>query len=350
MSSPWEPLTREQVRAVIEGRGAGPRVPIGIHMWVHPDQFGDRQGKVEEILQRYPNDIQTVKLATPGVYDPPADDAEYRWMNCPAPPNYGAQAYDQNVAIDDWAKLDDVLAVFPDQNYAGLLNNIPPADDRYRLAVWWYCLFERHWSLRGMTNALMDFYTDPESVHKLYAAFTDIYVRWIERTAEAGADGVFTSDDIGMQTGPFFSVEIFREFFKPYYRRIIDAAHSRGMHFWLHTCRDIESFLPDFIEIGLDVIHPIQKYTMDEKHIAEKFGDQITFWAGFDVQQTIPWGSAEEVRQEVRFMLDTYYRTDGRLMFTAGNGVNGDCPITSLDALFDESIRYGTKVAGGAGS
>ena len=87
---------------------------------------------------------------------------------------------------------------------------------------------------------------------------------------------------------------------------------------------------------------------MDEKRVAEQFGDQITFWAGFDVQQTIPWGTADEVRQEVRFMMDTYFRPGGRLMLTAGNGVNGDCPTSSLDALLDEAVRYGAKVASGS--
>jgi uroporphyrinogen-III decarboxylase len=125
---------------------------------------------------------------------------------------------------------------------------------------------------------------------------------------------------------------------------LIDAAHERGMHFWLHTCGDVGLFMPKFIELGLDVIHPIQKFAMDAKRTAAEFGGQICFWAGFDVQQAIPFGTVEEVRAEVREMFDTYFRTDGRLMLTLGNGATPYTPIASLEALFDEAITYGRDI------
>ena len=96
--------------------------------------------------------------------------------------------------------------------------------------------------------------------------------------------------------------------------------------------------------MGLNVIHPIQKYTMDEKVIAEKYGSDICIWAGFDVQQVIPWGTPAEVRDEVRFMMDTYYRPEGKFMLTAGNGINQDCPLESLQALYYEAFKYGTDI------
>ena len=123
--------------------------------------------------------------------------------------------------------------------------------------------------------------------------------------------------------------------------RDIDKAHELGMHFWLHTCGNVEVLLPKFIELGIDVIHPIQKYAMDEKNAAEKYGDKIAIWAGFDVQRTIPYGTPEDVRKEVRFMVDTYLRKDGRFMFTLGNNATGDTPIESLKALLDEIFTYG---------
>ena len=112
------------------------------------------------------------------------------------------------------------------------------------------------------------------------------------------------------------------------------------MHFWLHTCGNVEQFIPRLIELGVDVLHPIQKYTMDEKHIAETYGDKITIWAGFDVQRTIPYGTAEDVRKEARFLIDTYDRADGRFMLTLGNGATPDTPVESLEALFDTALNY----------
>ncbi|MCK5740519.1 hypothetical protein KAH55_15125, partial [bacterium] len=111
-------------------------------------------------------------------------------------------------------------------------------------------------------------------------------------------------------------------------------------------CGNVEPFIPDWIEIGLDVLHPIQKHTMEEKVIAEKFGGQLTIFSGLDVQQVIPWGTPEEVRQEVRCLLDTYWRPgEGRCMLTAGNGINEDCTLASLEAFFDEAVKHGAKIA-----
>ena len=197
-----------------------------------------------------------------------------------------------------------------------------------------------------MTNALTDYYDYPDQVHRLYRALTDFYLGIIERgSKEQNFDGIFVSDDLGTQTQPFFSPEIFHEFFKPYYKELFDKVHELGMHFWLHTCGDVEEFIPDWIEIGLDVLHPIQKHTMDERHVAATFGDKITIWAGLDVQQVIPWGTPEEVRAEVRYLLDTYWRRgEGRLILTAGNGINEDCTLESLEAFFNEAVIYGSKV------
>ncbi|HBQ64081.1 MAG TPA: hypothetical protein DD727_03995 [Clostridiales bacterium] len=340
------PLTRNEMKSVIEGRGAAHRVPMIIHFWTGAKTFGENEQKAQQLLQVYPNDLQVVGIRMPQVYKGTDADPEYRWVNYDAPLTAQANAaHDAQVAIPDWDLLDGIIENFPKAAFPDLLPGNPPDDGRYRAGHWWYWLFERHWSLRGMNNALTDYYTDPDNVHRLYRALTDFYKAAITRAkAERNLDAIITSDDIGTQTGPFFSLDIFREFFKPYYKELIWHAHSLGMHFWLHACGNIAPFLPDLIEIGLDVIHPIQKYTMEEKHIAQTFGNDITIWAGFDVQRTIPYGTPEDVRREVRFMMDTYARADGRFMITAGNGITADCKVESLEALLDESLHYGTEV------
>lgn len=340
-------LTREEMVNIIEGKGGARRIPIAVQRWVSADAFGHRSPQYQEVLDRYPCDITKIDFRIPAVFEAPEGYPSYRWLNQdnPFPPNTPLDA----VTALKWENLDAVLADFPTVDYPGLIPKDVPADDgTYRVGLWWYWLFERHWSLRGMENALCDYYEYPDEVHRLFRALTDFYKGVIRRgKEELGLDAIWTSDDIGTQTGPFFSLEIFREFFKPYYKEIIDYTHQLGMHFWLHSCGNIEMMIPDFIEIGLDVLHPIQKYTMDEREIARKFGGQICFWAGFDVQQIIPYGTPEEVREEVRFMIDTYYRPEGRLILAAGNNMTADTPLESLDALLDEALRYGQKKCGG---
>ena len=339
----FKAFTAEQLRNVIEGKCAYDRIPMVYHFWSNPAIFGEHEERAKELCATYPCDVQTIPMIFPDVSKAPEDDKNYKWLYR-TPKEQKSAGLDAQILIEDWDELDEILEHFPDPDYKGMFPEIPKPDSRYRLATWWYCFFERLWSLRGMENALTDFYLYPDEVHRLFQKLTDFYMRAIERShKEAGADAVFTSDDIGMQTGTFFSEEIFVEFFKPYYKQLIDKAHSLGMHFWLHTCGNIQLFLPHFVEIGLDVIHPIQKYTMEEKQIAEEFGDKICIWAGFDVQRTIPFGTPEDVRKEVRFMIDTYARKDGRFMLTCGNGLTPDCKIESFEALLDESYRYGTK-------
>lgn len=339
----YQPFTSRQLRDIIEGKCSYDRVPMIYDFWASPSIFGANEAKARQLMLDYPSDVQILPIRIPDVSEAPDDDKDYKWLY-KTPQKNDSAGLDAQVLIKEWDELDDIIAHFPDPNYRGLFPDKGSPDTRYRIAHWWYCLFERLWSLRGMENALTDFYLYPDQVHRLFQKLTDFYLRIIERAHdELHADAVFTSDDIGTQTAPFFSEEIFLEFFYPYYKQIIEKAHSLGMHFWLHSCGNIQKFLPHLIEIGLDVIHPIQKYTMEESQIAKTYGGQICIWAGFDVQQTIPYGTPEDVRREVRFMIDTYARKDGRFMLTCGNGLTPDCPIDSFEALLDESFRYGKE-------
>lgn len=340
-----KPLTREEVAAVIEGRGCARRVPLMIHQWLYPDVFRDpaANAKVRKLMELYPNDAAFIRWRFIKLWDAPPDDPDYRWMHGTKPAQDSATAIDASGPLSDWAMLDDILEHFPRATYPGLLADVPPEDGRYRVGHWWYNYFERHWQLRGMSNALMDYYTNPEEVHRLFGALTEFYIGMMRRMKEAGADAIYTTDDIGTQTGPFFSPEIFDEFYAPYYKRQIDAAHEMGMHFWLHSCGEISLHLPKLIDMGLDVIHPIQKFAMNSEEIAARYGGKVCFWAGFDVQQTIPYGSVADVRAEVRRLFDIFGRHDGRLMLTMGNGATPDWPVESLEALFDKALAYGTE-------
>jgi len=344
------PLTREEVKSVIEGRGCAARVPIMFQKWLGPNIYRNTEHpehgeRLHKLLAEYPQDMRVIRWQNVPVWEGPEDDPDYRWMNSPKPEEAQSAAYDAMGPLSDWAMLDDILEHFPSADYPGVLSSIPGDDGRYRVGHWWYNYFERHWQLRGMTNALTDYYTSPDEVHRLFGALTEFYIGVMKRMKAEGADAIYVTDDLGTQTGPFFPPDIFDEFYAPYYKREIDAAHDMGMHFWLHSCGDIGIFLPKLIGMGLDVVHPIQKFAMDSKETVAKHGGEICFWAGFDVQQTIPFGTVDEVRAETREMFDTYFRADGRFMFTLGNGATPDTPIASLEALFDEAYSYGEEIA-----
>lgn len=332
-----KPLCKDDVLSVIEGKGALDRVPLLYDIWIYDNLFEDNQQMRNEWFKKYPCDIDEVFLQMPGMTEGPAEDPEFYWA-APGSKSIEGKGLDAQCLIEDWEDADAFYASFPDPDSPALIIEGKEKDGRYLLGRWWYCYFERLWSLRGMENALTDFYLYPEEVHKLFSKLTEFYLRIMERAkAELDIDGFFVSDDIGTQTAPFFSLEIFQEFFKPYYKKLIDKAHELGTHFWLHSCGNIELFLPEFIEIGLDVIHPIQRNTMNERGIAEKFGDHICILAGVDVQYLMAFGTPEEVREEIQFLRETYTNPKGRFMLTMGNGSTPDWKIENIEALYEAS-------------
>lgn len=333
-----EALKKEDVIHVIEGSKATQRIPLLYDIWIYDNVFQDRPEKREEWLKKYPCDVAEVFLQMPGIIEGPAEDPAFYWA-APGSRCKAGGGLDAQCLIENWEDAADFYASFPDPESPALITEKKECDGRYLLGRWWYCYFERLWSLRGMENALMDFYLYPEEIHRLFSKLTDFYMRIMERAKEElDVDGFFVSDDIGTQTAPFFSLEIFREFFQPYYKKLIDKAHELNTHFWLHSCGNIEVFLPGFIEIGLDVIHPIQRNTMNEQEIAEKYGDQICILAGIDVQYLMAFGTPEEVKAEVEYLKNRYRRPDGRLMLTMGNGSTPDWKIENLEAVYEASL------------
>ena len=338
-------LNREELKGVINGAGCCSNVPILYDMWIFPENFEEsRRPSVEQFIKEHPGDAVYIDLHFPEMYEAPSDDPNYKWAADFMVPKTGV-GLDAAVVAEEWEDMEEIYKNFPSPDYPGLIPQKKETGGRYVIARWCFLLFERLWSLRGMENALTDLYLYPDEVHRLFEKLTEFYIRVLERVKhELDADGIFVTDDIGTQTSPFFSLDIFREFFKPYYKKIIDKAHELGMHFWLHSCGNIELFFPDLIEIGLDVIHPIQKHAMKEEEISKKYGDKICLLVGFDVQQTIPYGTEEEVRAEARRLIDSCARKDGRFMLTFGNGSTNDWKLERLEALYDETCRYGEKV------
>lgn len=333
-------LKREDIIRVIERKGAAERVPLAFDFWIGANVFGNDIQKRAEWFAQYPCDIKQEYLPLPGMTEGPEEDPDFYWA-APGAKNTGGKGLDAQCLIPDWEEAEAFFSHFPSPDSPALMPKKIEKDDRYLLSNWNNCFFERLWSLRGMENALMDFYLYPDEIHHLFEKLTEFYIRAMERIKEeADVDGFFMTDDIGTQKAPFFSLDIFREFFKPYYKRLIDKAHELGTHFWLHSCGNIEIFIPELIDIGLDVLHPIQKNTMDEREIARKYGDRICIWAGIDVQRLMAFGTPDEVRSEVRFLLDTYWRPEGGLMLTMGNGSTEDWKMENMEALYEAALEW----------
>ncbi len=337
----FAPLSREDVIAAVEG-GNPPRIPLIRAKWwgegLH-EQYGDQLRRFD----RFPEDVAWAWMSNP--VDPSRMQLSWTWR--------ADGAHDSRVVIDDWAKLDEFIEKLPDPAtdpaWEPLEALASAAHEQGRYLMWgfWNLFFERPWIIRGMQNLMVDYYTEVENVHRLHDAMANQYRRYLgEASRRLRPDGFWTSDDLGHQTGPMMSPSIFHELIHPYYCRVGEAARAAGTHFWLHSCGDNTLLLPDLIDAGVDVFHPVQKHTMDERAVVDEFGGRITFLAGIDVQHVLQEADPDGVREEVRFLIDTFDRADGGMCIAAGNGIVGGTPIENIEAFLDEAVRYGAEHRG----
>ena len=334
--SAMEPLRKGEVIKAVTG-GRPERIPIIRGRWWGEglrEQYGSRL----DPLERYPEDA--VQLFLPNPVNPVKMDLSWDWRK--------DGAHDSRIVIEDWAKLDEFIEKLPDPARDDDLKECARQaetagrDDRYVMLSWWNLFFERPWVIRGMENLMVDYYVEPENIHRLHDAMCRTYCAYIEEAVRLfEPDGFFTSDDLGHQTGPMMSPEIFHDMIYPYYVRVGEVVRKHGMHFWLHSCGDNTLLMPDLIRAGVDVFHPVQKHTMDEEKTVMDFGRNIAFLAGIDVQHTLQEKDPAGVRDEVRFLIDTFDLEDGRMCIGAGNGIVSGTPLENIEAFLDEALTYG---------
>jgi uroporphyrinogen decarboxylase len=158
-------------------------------------------------------------------------------------------------------------------------------------------------------------------------------IRW---WSEIGADAVFLTDDWGSQTSLMISPAMWRKFFKPYYVRAFGEAHRGGMDVIFHSCGNVTAIVDDLIEVGMDVLDPVQPGAMDVDEVARRFGGRCSFAAVVDVQHLLSHGSPQQVRDGVRRVVDTLGRPHGGgLIVGPANVITPEIPFENLQALFE---------------
>lgn len=335
----YQPLPREEVIKAVECNSPS-RIPLVRAKWWGEgleEQYGTRLDE----LKRYPEDVHWLFMGGNPV-KPGAMGLSWKWQ--------GGGSHDARVVIDEWSKLDEFISKLPDPSKDPQLEALAASAEEgrarglYLIFGWWHLFFEQPWTLRGMENLLVDFYTEQDNLRRLEQALCDTYCAYVRYAAKfLKPDGFFSSDDLGHQTGPMMSPEIFREQVFPHYKRLGDTLRECRMHFWLHSCGDNTLLLPHLAESGVTVFHPVQKHTMDEIAVAKAFRGKLCFLAGIDVQHTLQKATTDGVRKEVRFLVDTFDAPRGGMCIAAGNGIVRGTPFENIEAFLDEAIIYGTS-------
>ncbi|MCL5734043.1 MAG: methyltransferase [Actinobacteria bacterium] len=179
-------------------------------------------------------------------------------------------------------------------------------------------------------------------IYKVFEKQCEIGIANLAKINEVVGDkvaAVFTTGtDFGMQCGPFISPQAYRDLYKPFHKAVHDWIHENtNWKTFIHTCGSIVPLIEDFIEAGFDILNPVQCSAtgMDPKLLKERFGDRVTFWGGgVDTQKTLPFGTPEEVRREVRERIEIFSRNGG-FVFNAIHNVQAKCPAENLVAMFE---------------
>ncbi|MCL2740877.1 MAG: hypothetical protein FWE70_02050 [Oscillospiraceae bacterium] len=217
------------------------------------------------------------------------------------------------------------------------------ADDGRAILYGFGDIFTRPSMVRGFENFLLDMHERPEFVHCLQEIFTGFYEEEYARAwKECGGkvDVFFVMGDLSSQSGPLFSPAFFDEFVGPYMRRMADRIHELGALFMFHTCGDTYGLIDRMVGCGVDAIDPIQRTSdlMGPESLKARFGDRVAFHGGIDVQTTLPYGSEEEVRAEVRRYVDAFGKGGGYIA-ASSHLLQHDTPPENIVAMYDEIGR-----------
>ena len=347
------PMTsRELVYATIECRAPERLIyEINVDKALFADRFTPEQmAELEERLERVPRDIVEASLTLERVELDTLDEYGGRhfldeWGNewtgtMPRVVSHPLGA--------SWELLDTYTPPGPPDavriERAQRLAEEARAADKYVRGSVWFTLFERMWFLRGFENLLVDPHLYPHEFERLREMVVEFQLAKIRALGELGVDGIFFSDDWGTQDGLLVSPDDWRRFYRPAYERLFSAAHEAADHVWMHQCGDVAALVPAFVELGLNVLNPIQPRALDVERLGREWRGTLCFFGGIDVQQTLPFGTPDDVRREIEHLIGTLSApSGGGYIATTSHSIGPETPFENLIAAFDFLEEYNSK-------
>jgi uroporphyrinogen decarboxylase len=313
---------RELVTAAIEHR-VTPRVPYNIR----PD--GDMQGRLRQRLGwAEPQARSLGRLDLNDWLDNDVEMIAIPWWNWadlgpdwrgPYPP----ASRIKTIGTGSYISFYDDLKRLRDET------------DRYVLAMVYGSHFEKAYFARGFGNFLMDIAGDLAFAQHLCREIVDRNMTMLEQVVHCPEiDGVLLGSDWGSQRGELIAPDVWDELIRPGEQREYDLVHAWGKHVWVQSCGKIDRLIPRLVEMGVDVLNPVQPECMDLAALKRDHGHKLAFWGGINTQQLLPFGPPAAVRAAARQTRDLLAAGGGYILAPAQD-VQADVPFANLDALLD---------------
>jgi uroporphyrinogen decarboxylase len=208
--------------------------------------------------------------------------------------------------------------------------------DKFIVGAIGFSLYERAWILRGIEPILSDFLLNESFVEELFDRIIEFNLVITKRLCQFPIDAFHFGDDWGQQYGLIFGAATWRKIFKKRLRKLYDTVHLAGLPVSIHSCGDITEIIPDLIEIGVNMITPLQAEALNFKFLKKEYGKDLAFWGGVSTQRTLPHGTPGEVRAEIRERIKILGKGGGYIL-APSHELQGDVPLENMLAFIDEA-------------
>jgi len=195
--------------------------------------------------------------------------------------------------------------------------------------------FKSAWLLRGMHNILMDYLINPDLINEMYERVYSFGAAYCKTLVEAGVDMISIDGDLGMQNSLMMSPSVWRRFDKERLRKLISRLKgiNPGLKMYMHTDGDVREIIDDLIEVGIDILNPIQPECMNPVEIKREYGDRLVLHGAVSLQRTLPFGSPEDVKEEVRYLIKNC-NIDGGFVLGPSNVLFKEIPPENIIAMY----------------
>lgn len=339
--------SRQRVQAALSRQPAD-RVPI--FMWFHPDTAARLAARLEiphsalgeamgnDILQTWVNN----NYAMEGIVhqhdgESHTDDWGIRWTR-----NFSFNQISHSPLAG--ASRGEVLAYqFPSaairEKLLRLMDPVAAAAGRFFIGCDVSpCVFEMYWRLRGMEDAMLDIASDPELTDEMFRRCAEFSIDLGRQACQRfPLDWYWTGDDIAGQTCMMMSPAAWRRLVKPHLACVFETGKQHNLPVAYHCCGALRPIIEDLIEIGMDVLNPVQSTCpgMDPFELKREFGSRLTFMGGVDTQYLLPNGTADEVRRETEKLLDAMTAGGGGYILAASHTISPETPEANIFAMYE---------------